>query len=302
MSATILVLGAFILLWAQIPSSAESAFDEGRAFADLRALVEIGPRPSGSEGSVRAQEFIMDKLARSGLQVKEQSFVAHTPLGPKEMKNIIGIVPGQSNEILLIGTHYETKFFSGMRFVGANDGTSGTAVLLELARCLQGRKYPLTIWLVFFDGEEAFVKWSGGDGLYGSTYMVECLKNSGEISRMKAVLILDMIGDAHLSIESEMNSTDWLRAAVWSTAKTLGYNEQFSTNAIRIADDHIPFLKEGIPALDIIDFHYGPDSRTNEYWHTEQDDLAHVSPQSLKIVGEVVLESIPEITARILRE
>jgi Zn-dependent M28 family amino/carboxypeptidase len=279
---------------------ADSVFDETRAFSHLRSLVELGPRPSGSPAIVLAQEYIMNELARQGLEVREQEFIAHTPSGPKKMKNIIGVVPGASEEILIIGTHYETKLIEGLRFVGANDGASGTAVLLELARCLKDKSNPLTIWLVFFDGEEAFVRWTRDDSLYGSRHMAKFLKDSGQIKNVKAVLILDMIGDAHLRIESEMHSTGWLREIVWAHAKKLGHAEMFTDRPNRIQDDHLPFLEQDIPALDIIDLRYGPESRTNEYWHTEQDDLEHVSPRSLKIVGDVVLESLPEIAARVI--
>ena len=281
---------------------AEPLFDEQAAFSHLRTLVEIGPRPSDSAGIVRAQEYIMDTLARQGLEVREQEFVARTPFGPKKMKNIIGIVPGRSEKILIIGAHYETKLIKGIRFVGANDGASGTAVLLELARCLKNGDNPLTIWLVFFDGEEAFVAWSRNDSLYGSRHMAKQMKDSGEIKNVKAVLVLDMIGDSHLRIESERLSTAWLREMVWANAKKLGYGEHFTNNSRGVQDDHLPFLELGVPALDLIDLHYGPDSRNNKYWHTEDDDLEHVSPQSLKVVGDVVLESLPEITTRVLRE
>lgn len=290
---------AFLTLIFIFEAFADSSFNEEKAFSHLRALVEIGPRPSGSPKIMLAQEYIIDELTRHGLEVKEQPFTAQTPLGPKKMKNIVGVVPGRSDKVLIIGTHYETKLMKGIRFVGANDGTSGTAVLLELARCLKDHDNPLTIWLVFFDGEEAFVKWSRKDSLYGSRHMVKLLRDSGEIGNIGAMLLLDMVGDAHLSIESETYSAAWLKEIVWAKAKGLGYGEQFTNNRAGIQDDHIPFLEQGIPALDIIDLHYGPDSRTNEYWHTEQDNIDHVSPHSLKIVGVVVLESIPEIAAKL---
>jgi glutaminyl-peptide cyclotransferase len=284
-----------------VASAETECFNGQKAFAHLSALVGIGPRPSDSPGAVRAQEYIMDGLARQGLEVREQSFDAYTPIGPKRMKNIIGIVPGKSGKILIIGAHYETKLINGIQFVGANDSASGTAILLEISRCLKGLDNQLTIWLVFFDGEEAFARWSETDGLYGSKHMVKLLKESGEIENVKAMLLLDMVGDSHLSIESETYSTAWLRKIVWTSAKRLGYPEQFTDNLVGIQDDHIPFVEQGIPALDIIDFHYGPGSRTNKYWHTERDNLEHVSPLSLKIVGDVVLESIPEITLHIQR-
>lgn len=275
-------------------------FDGGKAFAHLRALVEIGPRPPDSPGAAKAQRYISAELGRLGIEVRKQAFIARTPLGPKKMENIIGVIPGRGAEIIIVGTHYDTKLIEGFPFVGANDGGSGTAALLELARRLSARRGALTIWLVFFDGEEALVSWGRSDGLYGSRHMVALLSDSGEIAKVKAMILLDMVGDSHLSIEWETNSTRWLKETVWSSAKRLGCDESFTMNPRRIFDDHVPFLECGIPSIDIIDFHYGPLSRTNEYWHTSQDTLDNVSPASLKIIGDVVLESLPEITKRIL--
>ncbi|MBI4721009.1 MAG: Zn-dependent exopeptidase M28 [Chitinivibrionia bacterium] len=195
-------------------------------------------------------------------------------------------------------THYDTKLIGAFPFVGANDGASGVAVLLELARVLPARKNPATIWLVFFDGEEALASYSNSDGLHGSTYMADQLSKSGEIAKVKAMILLDMVGDAHLSIEAESRSTKWLRKIVWENAGKLGHAAYFTSNPTRILDDHVPFLDRGVPSLDIIDFHYGPGSKTNEYWHSPEDTLDKVSPRSLKIVGDVVLESLPEIIKR----
>ena len=218
------------------------------------------------------------------------------------MKNIIAVIPGEAREIIIIGAHYDTKLFKNFRFVGANDGGSGTAVLLELARCLSAGGNELTVWLAFFDGEEAFVRWSGMDGLYGSRHMANRLYRLGDLAMVKAMIVLDMVGDKHLSIEWERNSTPWLKEIVWSNAEKLGYGEYFTRNACRISDDHVPFLDYGIPSIDIIDFRYGPKSLTNEYWHTAEDTIDKVSPDSLKIIGDVVLESLPLISGRIKRE
>jgi Zn-dependent M28 family amino/carboxypeptidase len=237
----------------------------------------------------------MNELARRGIEVREQQFTAVTPLGRKRMKNIVGIIPGAADEVIIIGAHYDTKLIESFHFVGANDGASGVAVLLELARVLPALNKPATIWLVFFDGEEALYQWSDTDGLYGSRHMADELTKSGEISKVKAMVLLDMVGDSHLSIEAEANSTKWLRKIVREKAGKLGYGAQFDGRSERITDDHVPFLQRGIPALDIIDFHYGPNSQTNEFWHSPKDTLENVSPRSLKIVGDVVLESLPEI-------
>ncbi|MBI5115002.1 M28 family peptidase [Candidatus Poribacteria bacterium] len=294
-----LIVGCCLLFAAVcVADNSSASFDAARAFSHLHALVEIGPRPPDSPGSSQAQAYIMDALARSGLDVREQPFVSHTPLGLKQMKNMVGVIPGPADSIIIIGAHYDTKLIKEFPFVGANDGASGVAVLLELARILPARKNPATIWLVFLDGEEALVRWSAADSLYGSRHMVSRLTESGEISKVRAMILLDMVGDAHLSLEVELLSTSWLRKLVWDKARKLGYTAYFTDNPESIQDDHVPFLKHGVPALDIIDFHYGPASRTNEYWHSPADSIENVSPRSLKIVGDVLLESLPDIIKR----
>ncbi len=274
---------------------AEPCIDGDAALSHVRALVEMGPRPPGSGAAQKAQDYILNELARRGVEVREQNFEAQTPLGPIGMKNIIGVIPGRSDDILIIGTHYDTKLTASFPFVGANDGGSGTGVLLEMARCLKTRENIMTVWLVFFDGEEALVKWSRADGLYGSRHLVDTLVMSGGIAKVKAMLLLDMVGDKHLSIEWETRSTSWLKEIIWAAANELGHEEQFTKNPRRIADDHVPFLERDIPAVDLIDFRYGPDSRSNEYWHSPNDTLDKIGPASLKIVGDVVLESLPGI-------
>lgn len=271
------------------------SFDGERAFRDLRALAEIGPRPSGSDGSLRAAKYILGELQVDGLKVREEDFSAQTPLGLKKMKNITAFVPGRSDEVIVIGAHYDTKHIEGIQFVGANDGAAGPAALLELARCLPRRDLEPEIWLVFFDGEEAFVKWSEADGLYGSRHFVRRLRESNELQRVRAMILLDMIGDADLSIEMEMNSTRRLRDIVWEQAARLGYRKYFTDRPAFIEDDHIPFLRAGVAALDIIDYHYGPDSRSNEFWHTAEDTLDKVSPASLQVVGDVVIASLSDV-------
>ena len=299
--AAALAGAAFLILVYGGGSAADDCFEGEKAFAHLRALVEIGPRPAGSPEAARAQEYILNELARLGLETWEQDFVADTPLGSTEMKNIIALIPGDIRDIIIIGAHYDTKLFEDFAFVGANDGGSGTAVLLELARCLSTRENEPTIWLALFDGEEAFVRWSSRDSLYGSRHMARELSRLGDLATVKALIVLDMVGDTHLSIEWESNSTPWLKEIVWSSADKLNYGQHFTRNACRISDDHVPFLDYGIPSIDIIDFHYGPKSLTNEYWHTPDDTLDKTSSVSLKIIGDVVLESLPAINDRVNR-
>ena len=281
---------------------ADDCFDGDKALDHLQAMVAIGPRPSATPGIVKTREYILNELALPGVDVREQQFVASTPLGSVEMKNIVAVIPGRTGDIIIIGAHYDTKLFNDFKFVGANDGGSGTAILLELARCFSNRENEPTIWLAFFDGEEALVRWSNTDGLYGSRHMASRLFKTGDLATVKAMILLDMVGDRDLSIEWETNSTPWLRKIVWSSAKKLRYGEYFTEKARRITDDHVPFLSYGIPSIDIIDFHYGPKSQNNKYWHTKEDTLDKVSSTSLKIIGDVVIESIDPIIEHVKLE
>jgi len=195
-------------------------FDGQKAFAQVERLVAIGPRSPGTEGIRRAQEYIRGQLQSFGCTVEEDEFHAATPVGPVAMKNIVAKIPGQSSSVVLLTTHYDTKRLAN--FVGANDGGSSTGLMLEMARQLCGRKNKLTIWIAFFDGEEAFVQWSATDGTYGSRQMAAKLAVSGELKRVKAVVLADLIGDRNLRIKRESNSTSWLTELVWATASRLG--------------------------------------------------------------------------------
>jgi glutaminyl-peptide cyclotransferase len=276
-------------------ASAAPAFDSGRAFEHIRQLVAIGPRDPGSVGSQQARGYITRQIEAAGLKAVEQSFEADTPLGRKRMANVSVTVSGASPARIVIGGHYDTKLFRQFRFVGANDGGSSTAVLLELARVLKGRRNPLTIELVFFDGEEALVDWVGTDHTYGSRHYVSEAQRTGAIRDIRAMLLVDMVGDRDLRIRRESQSTRWLTDTIWATAKRLGQGAVFIDEEILVEDDHVPFLRAGIPAADIIDLDYAA-------WHTPEDTLDKVSARSLQIVGDVVLGALPAIEARLTRK
>jgi len=273
-----------------------SEFDADRAFEHVRKQVEFGPRPPGSAEIKKTQSYIISQLESYGIKVIKDSFQASTPQGTVQMMNIIGELPGERPEIIIIASHYDTKPTREFKFVGANDGGSSTGALLEIARVLSRSKPPATLWFTFFDGEEAFVQWSDTDSRYGSRRMVEKLRADKKLSDVKAMILLDMIGDKDLDIKRESNSSAWLTSIIWNTAGKLGYEKHFQSDTQWIDDDHIPFLRAGVPAVDIIDFNYG---HGNQYWHTAQDTLDKVSPQSLKIVGDVVILSLPEIAKRL---
>jgi Zn-dependent M28 family amino/carboxypeptidase len=199
-------------------------------------------------------------------------------------------VPGRRPDIILVGGHYDTKWFADIRFVGANDGGSSTGLLLELARALAARPRGFTYWVVFFDGEEARVTWTERDSLYGSRRLAERMARSGRLPR--AVLVADMIGDRDLAIRREAHSAPWLTDLVWQAAARLGHGAHFRPETLVVEDDHVPFLRRGVPAALLIDFDYPP-------WHTAEDTLDKISARSLQVVGEVLLEALGDLEQRL---
>jgi glutaminyl-peptide cyclotransferase len=280
----------------QVP--AEPRFDGARAFADLEAMVDIGPRPAGSPALQRTRDYIRKHLEAAGLTVEEQPFEAATPLGPVRMINLRATLPGVANRgRIVIGGHYDTKLFKDIRFVGASDAGSSAAFLLEIARALKGRANPLPIELLFLDGEEAVVDWNhpgGTDHTYGSRYYVGQLKRTGTVKDVRAFILVDMIGDTDLRIRREQNSTGWLKDIIWDAAKRLGRPE-FVDEETPIEDDHVEFLAAGIHSVDIIDLDYPA-------WHTADDTVARVSARSLQAVGDVLLAALPRIEGRLKPE
>jgi Zn-dependent M28 family amino/carboxypeptidase len=209
--------------------------------------LNIGPRPSGSPANAKTRDYIKAQLTALGIKPVEQPFEGATPLGPVKIVNIIGTIPGKSPERIILASHFDTKLFKNMRFVGASDGASSTAALLELARVLKTRKdLPFTYELLFLDGEEAVIEWQGTDNTYGSRFYVDNAKKTGSLKSIKAFILLDMIGDRNLTIRRESNSARWLTDIVWGTAKKLGHRT-FMDEETTVEDDHIPFVKAGEP-------------------------------------------------------
>jgi hypothetical protein len=268
------------------------AFDSTRAWEHLRQLVAIGPRPAGSPQIRQARAYITRQLSASGLTVQEQPFVADTPIGRIEMVNLIVRLPGRRADRILVAGHYDTKRFRDQAFVGASDGASSAAFLIELARVLARGSREFTHELIWFDGEEAVIEWTAGDHTYGSRHYVESARSADRLTSIRAMILVDMIGDRNLTIRRETASTAWLTDLIWTTARRLGHADVFLDADLRVEDDHVPFLEAGVPAVDIIDFDYPP-------WHTALDDLDHVSARSLQIVGDVLLAALPEIERRL---
>lgn len=289
------------LLWAALLGQAgprvllahAQGFDSGRAFEHVRQLVAIGPRPAGSAGAAQTRRYITTKLSALGLAATEQRFVAQTPLGPVAMANLIARIPGARAERLILAGHYDTKLFRDIHFIGANDGGSSTAMLLELARALKARKNSFTIELLFFDGEESVIEWTGTDHTYGSRHYVEAARRDGSIRSVRALVLFDMVGDRQLTIKRETYSTGWLTDLVWASARRLD-QRAFLPEDFAVEDDHRPFLDAGVPAVDIIDMDYSA-------WHTKDDTLDQVSARSLQTVGDVFLGALPHIEARLRR-
>jgi glutaminyl-peptide cyclotransferase len=278
-------------------STSSPVFDGSRAFEYLKKMVEFGPRPAGSAMNVATQKFIIETLRDQGLNVEEDRFLANTPRGPVSMNNLIAKIPGASPDIILIAGHYDTKLFENFRFVGANDGGSSAGFVLEMATVLKRRQNRFTYWCVFFDGEEAVDEWSDTDSVYGSRHLVQRLKAAHELSSIKAMLLVDMIGDRDLDVLREGNSTPWLTDIIWNSAAELGYQKNFLPKTFDIGgDDHFPFLREGIPAVDLIDFDYG---FANINWHSDRDTVDKCSPHSLQIVGDTLLRALPRIETRL---
>jgi len=268
-------------------------FDSARAYEDLRRQVGFGPRPAGSAALAQCRQYILAELAAAGISAREDAWDAATPIGRIPMVNVVATIPGKRSDRIALATHYDTKLERAFRFVGASDGASSTAAVLELGRVLKKRQNEYTIELIFFDGEEAVIQWAGTDNTYGSRHYVAAAQASGTLKTLKALVLLDMIGDRNLNLRRETNSTPWLTDIVWTTARKLGYTREFLNEDFTVGgDDHFPFLAAGVPAIDIIDLDYPA-------WHTPQDDLDHVSARSLQIVGDVVLEALPQIEKRL---
>ena len=279
---------------AAAPAAPAGAFDAQRAWRHLEAQVQIGPRPAGTAALEKTRAYIREQLEAIGLEPRQQAFIARTPLGEMSMANIIATIPGRRPDRIALASHFDTKR-AEFRFVGANDAASSTAALLELGRVLKGRQPEFTIELLFLDGEEAINwDWRDPDNRYGSRHYVETAQKDGSLRTLKALLLLDMIGDRDLRISRDANSTPWLVDIVWNAAARLGHGATFVNQVTVIEDDHIPFLRAGVPAVDIIDLE-------NPTWHTADDTLEHVTPRSLQIVGDVVLAALPDLEQRLSR-
>ena len=301
---TLAVLATVACVAAQTPASTSGqkvSFDGSRAFEHLKRIVEIGPRPANSPELQKTREYIKQQLTAIGLTPVEQAFEAQTPIGPVKMVNISATIKGATGGSgrLIFAGHYDTKLFKEFTFVGANDAGSSTAFLLEFARVLKDRANPMTMEILFLDGEEAFGEWDTGN-TWGSRHYVGQAEKSADLKNVKALILVDMIGDKDLTIKRESQSTPWLTDAIWSAARQL-QRPEFQPEEQTINDDHLPFLQAGVPAVDIIDFEYPKPGNVppETYWHEASDTLDKVSAQSLQVVADVLLAALPAIELRV---
>jgi glutaminyl-peptide cyclotransferase len=268
------------------------AIDGKRAMQYGKEIVKFGPRPLASANHKKVEDYIDSHL--KGDQVEDDTFTAETNIGKFPVHNIVAKYPGTKDGIIVFASHYDTNYpLRNTSYVGANDGASTSALLLEIANQLRGKtRDGYSIWLVWDDAEEAMKPDTEvdfmSDSLYGITHLAEKWQADGTLKKVKAFLLADMIGDADLNVDRDTNSTPWLQDVVYEAATRLGEQSHFYARSLPMDDDHLPFVKRGVPCVDLIDFLYG---YNNVFWHTPQDTIDKLSPKSLEIVGGVMLET-----------
>jgi glutaminyl-peptide cyclotransferase len=283
------------------PMGPSMQIDPARAWQYVKDIVAIGPRWDGGPGQKKMGEYIHRQLKSD--QVEEDGFVADTPAGKIPIRNIIAKFPGTKDGIIVLGSHIDTNYpLRNTTFAGANDGGSSTALLLAIADQLRSKKLEgYSVWLAFLDGEESIasatpgdIRWSDRDSLYGSRHLSEKWEKDGTNRRIKAFLLADMIGDKDLDIFRDGNSTPWLEDVILRAAQRLGYQSYFFAVETTVTDDHMSFARFGVPVADVVDLNYG---YNNSYHHTTQDTLDKISPKSMQIAGDVILETIRLLNA-----
>jgi glutaminyl-peptide cyclotransferase len=264
-----------------------------RALKEVELLVEISPRDSGTAGANQAAQHIASRLTSFGYRPTVNPFLANCPKGETPFFNVIAERKGLRDEWIVIGSHFDTKSGIGPKFQGANDSGSSTGLVLELARYLQQHRPDLSILFAFFDGEECMVQYSNCDGLQGSRQLAQRLKNSGR--KIHGVIILDMVGDKDLTLTIPSNVDYKLLGHAFDAAQEMGQRDRLMMYSAML-DDHCPFIEAGYPAIDLIDFFYGSSPGLNDFWHTPEDSLDKLSPESLQFTGDLVLNMIHRIS------
>ena len=265
-------------------------FNASRAMQYVKEIVAFGPRPIGSENHRKVENYILSHL--KGDTVEQDNFEITASEGKFPVHNIIAKFPGGRDGIIVIASHYDTNWpLRNIKYVGANDGASSSALLLEIANQLRGTKREgYSVWLLWDDAEESMkLPWNDPESLYGVRHLAQKWQDDGTLKKVKAFLLEDMIGDANLNVDRDQQSTAWLEDLIYQAATRVGYQSHFFARAIYETDDHVPFLQRGVPAADLIDADYG---YNNVFWHTTEDTVDKLSPKSLAIVGTVTLETV----------
>jgi glutaminyl-peptide cyclotransferase len=303
-----LVLAAFLILLAPIAHAQKTAttqFSGQAAYTLTKQLLDVAPkRFNGSPGHAKAEEFLKQHFAPEAAKGNfvADTFTATTPAGLQTMTNYIVKYPGKKDGIIVLASHYETNYpLRDINFYGANDGAATSALLIEIGTIL--RAHPpegYSVWLVFDDGEEAVKTWSNSDSLYGTRHLAAKWSQDGTLTKIKALLVADMIADKDLNIDYVENSTPWLLDLLKVAAKNTGHSAYIFKYREAEEDDHLPFAARGVPVLDLIDAHYGPttDAMPDGYHHTDKDTLDKISAHSLQISGDIFLEMIRLINQR----
>lgn len=307
-------MAIFSLLWLIVVSllayalpassvSLHNAFNSQQAYAYTAEIAGLGERWPGSPGHKKTEDLIHEVLQKDGAQIEADDFIASTPRGRISVHNIIGkfnVRANQKQEVFILAGHYDTLFMPG--FIGANDGASSAGILLAFADALAHQKTRMQIWLVWTDLEEAIISFQGDDGLYGSRHLAQKLAANGQVSRIRGLFLLDMIGDKDLNVARETGSSSSLQDVIAQAANQLSYSRHFFKYDTNVIDDHISFIKVGIPAVDVVDAEYGRMGPSfdamGEFHHTNGDTMDKVSQHSLEVVGRTILVTVELLDAQ----
>jgi len=281
---------------APAPRIAPAAFRGASAWPEVEAFVSLGPRHAGTPGAAAAAAYLAERLRAAGLEPLVDTFEDRVPGGTAVFRNVHAELTGRERGTIILASHYDTKAGVSDDFAGANDSGSSTGLLLALAAHLQARApHRYDILFAFFDGEECRVRYGPHDGLHGSRRLAQTLVRNNRAAEVAAVIVIDMVGDRDLTLTLPRNGTPRLTTLAFDCARRLGVRDRLSLARGAILDDHVPFLRAGMPAVDLIDFEYGSQPGRNDYWHTPEDTLDKMSPRSLETVGRLVLCMVDEL-------
>ena len=280
-----------------------SSFDQTRAMEDIKFMEQLGPRPSGSESLEELRNYILKTLHEYAIVTRVYPFPldeSATEISNAEGVNVVGIVEGTKPGIILIGVHYDTKLRTTINFTGANQSASGTAWLLEIARILGPRRDGRTVWLVWFDAHESINEAVTMPSLMGSEHFIEQMKQNGQLDLIQAMLYVGQIGDCYLNISKDEGAPEWMWNLFGETAFRLGYQRHFSQRRQGFLGDFKAFREADIPAMALVDFVYGGSILNHsKFWHTEEDTIDKLCGDSLRVVADIFMHTLPALDARL---